>query len=141
MPRIALKAVSSSTFALVVTLVVAACSQSGEHVFTRQNKAASALATMGMDAEAKNSVKLDMIYEAETQLHEACAPLRNVASRRMGGEVVGLDAELVALVSLDQCATTTQQVETFIWQGDPNVARFYLGPVTAQETTARETPR
>jgi hypothetical protein len=131
MPRTALKAVSRTAFATAIALAAGACSQ-GEHVFTRQNQAASALAIMGMAAEAKNDVKLDLIYAAETKLHEACAPLREVASRRMSGDDVGFDIQLVALASLSRCESETQRVESFIWRGDPNVARFYLRPASAQ---------
>ena len=131
MPRYAMKAVSRTAFAMALALAAGACSQ-GEHVFTRQNQAASALATMGMEAEAKNATGLDKIYAAEMELHEACAPLRDVAARRMSGESVGLDTQLVALVSMSRCETETQRVESFIWSGDPNVAKFYLAPVTAQ---------
>ena len=131
MPRYALKAVIRTASAAALAIGASACSQ-GEHVFTRQNQAASALATMGMEAEAKNAVNLDMIYAAETQLHEACAPLRDVASRRMSGEEVGLDVQLVALVSLSRCESETQRAESFIWEGDPKVAKFYLQPMAAQ---------
>jgi len=133
MPRMTRNAVSRSFLALAATALLGACGHSGETVFTRQNQAASALATMGMEAESKNPVKLDMIYAAETQLHEACAPLRDVASRRMGGEHVGLDTELVAFVSLDRCATETTRVESFIWHDSPAVARFYLSSRGTQE--------
>lgn len=127
-------AVSRSFLALVAAAaLLSACGHSGETVFTRQNQAASALATMGMEAEAKNPFRLDRIYAAETQLHDACAPLRDVASRRMSGQDVGLDTQLVAFVSLDRCATETSRVETFIWQDDPTVARLYLAPGGTQE--------
>jgi hypothetical protein len=138
MPRIALHAVSRSTLALAVTASVAACSYSGETVFTRQNQAASALATMGMEAEAKNSVNLDRIYAVETQLHEACAPLRDIASRRMIGEEVGIDSELEALVSLDRCAMETTRVESFIWRDDPVLARIFLSPKSAEPKGVQE---
>ena len=126
-------AVSRSSLALAAAALLSACGHSGETVFTRQNQAASALATMGMEAEAKNPRRLDKIYAAETQLHEACAPLRDVASRRMTGEDVGLDTQLVAFVSLDRCATETTRVETFIWQDDPSIARLYLTSGITQE--------
>ena len=127
-------AVSRSFLALAAAAaLLSACGHSGETVFTRQNQAASALATMGMEAEAKNPLRLDRIYAAETQLHDACAPLRDVASRRMSGQDVGLDTQLVAFVSLDRCATETSRVETFIWQDDPTVARLYLAPGGTQE--------
>ena len=133
MPRIALNAVSRLALALAATVAVAACTQSGEKIFTRQNQAASALATMGMEAETGDPDKLELIYAAETQLHEACEPLRSVASSRMSGETVGIDSELVALISLDRCATETTLVEDFIWLGNPTVARVYLGVRPAQE--------
>lgn len=124
-----------SSLVSAAMLAVAACSQSGERVFTRQNQAASALATLGMEAETKSPRKfdLDLIYDAEDQLHEACAPLRKVASTRMSGQEVGFDTQLVALASLDRCETETTRVEGFIWKASPTVARTYLGPKGAQE--------
>ena len=137
MPRTALNAVSRPLFAMVVIGAVAGCSNSGEKVFTRQNQAASALATMVMEAEAQSSpqstAKVDRIYAAETQLHAACAPLREMASRRMTGETVGFDTELVAFVSLDRCETETRRVEEFIRKDNPAVARTYLSPTYAPE--------
>jgi hypothetical protein len=112
---------------------VAACSNSSEKVFTRQNQAASALATMVMEAEARSPAKVDKIYEAEHDLHAACAPLREVASRRMAGESVGLDTQFVAYTSLDRCETETQRVEEFIRFDNPTVARTYLSPTYAPE--------
>jgi hypothetical protein len=127
-------AVSRSFLALAASAaLLSACGHSGETVFTRQNQAASALATMGMEAEAKNPLRLDKIYAAETQLHDACAPLRDVASRRMSGQDVGLDTQLVAFVSLDRCESETSRIETFIWQDDPTVARLYLTAGGTQE--------
>lgn len=124
-----------ATLVSAAVLAVAACAQTGERVFTRQNQAASALATLGMEAETKSprKIDLDMIYDAEDQLHEACAPLRKVASTRMMGRDVAIDTQLVALVSLDRCETETTRVEGFIWRASPTVARTYLGPKGAQE--------
>lgn len=128
MRLIGIHAIARVTLLLVVTAVVSACANYTESVFTRQNRAAAALATMGIEAEALGSNKLDMIYAAETLLHEACAPLRDVASRRMNGEVVGVNSELLAMFTLDRCATETNRVESFIWLEAPPIARFYLGP-------------
>ena len=113
---------------LVVTFMVSACASSIETVFAHQNQAAAALATMAIESEAQNSIKLDTIYAAETQLHDACAPLRTVASRRINGEVAGIKSELLAMFSLDRCATETDQIERFIWLEAPPIARLYLGP-------------
>lgn len=131
MPRLASKAVIRTVSAMALVMAAAACSQ-GEHVFTRQNQAASALATMGMEAEARNAANIELIYAAESQLYEACAPLRDVAFLRMSGEEVQLESELVAFVSLRPCEIETKRAETFIWSGDPNLARFYLQPPAEQ---------
>ena len=128
MPRTARKAVFRSVLvAATAGVILGACTHSGERVFARQSKAASALATMSMEAEANNSKKIDLIYAAEDSLHEACAPLRSVASRRMSGETVGIDSELVAFMSIDRCSVETQRVEKLIWLDDPAVAKVFLG--------------
>jgi hypothetical protein len=120
-------AVSRSTFAILLGVAVVSCG-TGEQVFTRQNQAASALATMVMEAEAKSPTAAESLYEAESQLHEACAPLGEIASRRMGGETVGLDSHLIALVSLDRCESETTRIENFILLGNPLVARSLMSP-------------
>jgi hypothetical protein len=128
MRRSGLHSTARNALLLGVTATVSACAYSTEAVFTRQNQAAAALAMMGIEAEAQKLVKLDMIYAAETQLHEACAPLRSVASRRMNGEAVGIGSELQAMLTLGRCATRTDEVESFIRLEAPPVARLYLGP-------------
>jgi hypothetical protein len=117
-----------NAFLLVMTSAVSGCASSVESVFSHQNRTAAALATMAIEAEAHNPRKLDTIYAAETQLHDACAPLRNVAARRINGNTVGIGSELMAIFSLDRCATETDQLENFIWLEAPPIARLYLGP-------------
>jgi hypothetical protein len=117
-----------NVFLLVMTSAVSACAGSVESVFTHQNRTAAALATMAIEAEAQNPIKLDTIYAAETQLQDACAPLRNVAARRINGDEVGIGSELMAVFSLNRCATETDQIESFIWLEAPPIARLYLGP-------------
>lgn len=133
MRRSGLHSTARNALLLGVTATVSACAYSTEAVFTRQNQAAAALAMMGIEAEAQKLVKLDMIYAMETQLHEACAPLRTVASRRINGEVVGIGSELRAMFALGRCATRTDEVESFIRLEAPPVARLYLGPKPAPQ--------
>jgi hypothetical protein len=129
----AIYAVSRASFAILMAVAVVSCG-TGEKVFTRQNQAASALATMVMEAEAKSPAAADSLYEAESQLHEACAPLREIASRRMSGETVGLDSHLIALVSLDRCESETTRIEDFIRLGSPTLARTFLSPTVDRDT-------
>lgn len=124
----AIYAISRSSLAVLFAAALASCSGAGEEIFTRQNQAASTLATMVMEAEVKSPAAVDRLYEAETQLDEACAPLREIASRRMTGETVGLDSHLFALVSLDRCDAETARIEEFIRLGNPTVARALMSP-------------
>jgi uncharacterized protein YfcZ (UPF0381/DUF406 family) len=117
-------------FLIFIAAVLSACSHSTEMVFTRQNQAAAALATMAMEAELQNSSEIYVIYSAEADLDEACALLRDIAFRRMRGEPVGIDSELLALWSLSHCQSKTEQIEKFIWLEAPLIARFYFGPVS-----------
>lgn len=131
MRRIGLHAMARNALLLGVAATVSACAYSIENVFTRQNQAAAALAMMGIEAEAQNLPKLDMIYAAEAQLHEACAPLRTIALRRINGESTGIDSELLAMFTLGRCTTKTDEVESFIRLEAPPIARLYLGPKSA----------
>ena len=74
-----------------------------------------------------------MIYAAEAQLHEACAPLRDVAARRMNGEAAGIGSELRAMFTLGRCATKTDEVESLIRLEAPPIALLYLGPKSAPQ--------
>jgi hypothetical protein len=115
-------------FLFFLPAAIVACSYSPETVFIHQNQAAAALATMAIEAELQGSSKLEMIYSAESELHENCAPLRDVASRRMRGESVSIDSELLAIFSLSGCERKMDQIEKFIWLEAPPVASFYLRP-------------
>lgn len=116
-----------SAFFIAAAAVVSACANTSETVFTHQNQAAAALATMGIEAEENHRTKLDMIYAAETRLDQACAALRDVAYHRMNGEDVSIASELHAMFTLNCCAAETNRAEGFIWRENPPVARFYLG--------------
>jgi hypothetical protein len=118
------------SFLIFIAVGLSACSNSAEIIFTRQNQAAAALATMVMEAEQQASSEVDVIYSAEAGLDDACTSLRHVASRRMRGESVSMISELLALFSLSHCQSRTEQIEKFIWRKAPPIARFYFGPVS-----------
>jgi hypothetical protein len=122
-----------NSFLLVMTSAVSACAGSIESVFAQQNRTAAALATMAIEAEVQYPAKLNTIYAAETQLHEACAPLRTIAVHRINGDPVALTSELAAILTLDRCATETDQIESFIWSEAPPIARLYLGPAPGRQ--------
>jgi hypothetical protein len=126
-----LRGFARNAFLLVMTSAVSACASSIESVFAYQNRTAAALATMAIETEAQTPIRLDRIYAAEMQLQEACAPLRNVAYRRINGDEVGIASELMAIFTLDRCSTMSSQIERFVWLEAPPIARLYLGPSPA----------
>ena len=120
--------------AVIFVIALAGCSQTerGEKVFARQNQAASALATVIMESDARETASVDRLHDAESELHEACSALREAALLKMKGKSTGLGSEILILISLDHCAAETSRIEQLVRRTDPEVARFYLGatPVT-----------
>jgi hypothetical protein len=74
-----LRGIARNAFLLVMTSAISACAGFIESVFAQQNRTAAALATMTIEAETQNPIRLERIDAAEAQLQEACAPLRHVA--------------------------------------------------------------
>lgn len=116
--------------AIVLFAMLAGCAQSdrGERIFTRQNRAAAALATVILEVEKKTPHRTEPLYDSESRLDEACAGLREAALRMMNGEPVGPRSKMRALASLDECAAETKRIERLVRRANPEVARFYLGP-------------
>lgn len=129
MPRVASVVVSHPTAAMMFVAAVTGCAapERGEHVFTRQNQAASALAMIAMDAEMRGSKETDQVYAAEARLSDACALLSEAAAQKMRGETLHIEFEMMVLNSLDECAAETKRSEQFIWRANPELAKFYLG--------------
>ena len=82
--------------ALLLLGVIMGCAQSerGEAIFVGQNQVAAALGTMLMEAETQDPRQADRLYDAESSLAEACAPLRQAAQQKMIGEEISLELEL-----------------------------------------------
>ena len=125
--------------ALVLVGMIASCAQAerGESVFIGQNKAAAALGSMLMEAEMQDPNKAERLYDAETTLAEACAPLRKAAQQKMAGKDVGFELQHLIFNSLDHCAAATKRVENLVWETDPAVGRFYLTRISAGQTVSK----
>ena len=130
MRRVASVVMTRTAMVMIFFTALAGCSHSehGEHVFTRQNQAASALATVIMEAEARESATVERLHDAESQLDDACRALREAAMQKMSGNSTGLESEILILISLDHCAAETKRIERLVRRSDPEIARFYLGP-------------
>ena len=115
--------------ALAIVLgVLAGCavSERSETVFMQQNRTATALAEIIMEAEAKSSHRVDRLYQVENSLIEACAPLNRAAGRKMIGKPVQLDVQLAVAGSLDRCEAEAARVERLVRRLSPDLARLYI---------------
>ncbi len=74
-----------------------------------------------------SAIRLRIRLDGESELDDACAPLREAGYRKLyGGEVDG-GLEWAILDSLDGCADKTQEVEILLWRIDPETAKYFLG--------------
>jgi hypothetical protein len=112
---------------LVTGLGGCTLSERAETVYLQQHRASTALTETIVFVEEADPKLADSLYETESALDDACAPLREASYRKLGGETIDSDLEWAIVDSLDGCAAETQEVERLLWRIDPETARFFLG--------------
>lgn len=117
-------------FALLVAMALTGCAsmRQGDQIFLQQNRASTALTQALLVAEAENPDTLDLLYDNEAALNEACAALQEVAYRRMQEEPVAPWLKFAAFGDLEGCATQSRAIEELLWEIDPETATHYLDP-------------
>ena len=113
--------------AMVAWLGGCASMTGGDQIFLQQHQASVALTQAVMAAEYDNPDAVDLLYDGEMALNEACGPLQAVAYRRSNEETVYPWHHLEAYGSLDDCSDQIQAVEDLLWRVDPETADHYLG--------------
>ncbi|MEM7225199.1 MAG: hypothetical protein AAF495_19630 [Pseudomonadota bacterium] len=121
--------------AMILATGLAGCMQ-GEEVFLRQNQASTALAYTIMDLETTQPESVDELYDAEQELARACAPLQKAGVLGMRQEEISLGLRLEIFDALDDCAAVSHEVESLVWQLDPEIARTYLDVSVLAEVSA-----
>ncbi len=100
---------------LIALLGACATSERAEAIYLQQHRATTALTETIVAAEAEDPELAERLYGTESELDDACAPLRQAGDRKLhGGEV-------------DGCAAKTQEVEIRLWRVDPETAKYFLG--------------
>jgi hypothetical protein len=116
-----------TAFGLIALLGACATGERAEAIYLQQHRATTALAETIVAAEAEDPELAERLYDTESEIDDACAPLRQAGYRKLyGGEVDG-DLQWVILDSLDGCAAKTQEVEVLLWRVDPETAKYFLG--------------
>ena len=116
-----------AAFDLLPLLGACATSERAEAIYLQQHRATTALTETIVAAEAADPELAERLYGTESELDDACAPLRQAGDRKLhGGEVDG-ELAWAILDSLDGCAAKTQEVEIRLWRVDPETAKYFLG--------------
>lgn len=115
--------------ALFLAVAVAGCAASraeGEAVYLKQHRASIALTQILLSAEVENPSVVDVLYESESALNKACAPLQEASYRQLSGDAVDPILKFKAYNALEFCEATARDVEDLLWRIDPETAGHYL---------------
>ncbi len=113
--------------AMAVSLGGCASVTGGDQIFLQQHQASVALTQAVIAAEYDNPDAVDVLYEGELALNQACGPLQAVAYRKTNDETVYPWHHMAAYGSLEDCTAQIQAVEDLLWRVDPETAGHYLG--------------
>ncbi len=116
-----------TAFGLIALLGACATSERAEALYLQQHRATTALTETIVTAEAEDPELAERLYGTESELDDACAPLRQAGYRKLYGGKVDGELGWAVLDSLDGCAAKTQEVEILLWRIDPETAKYFLG--------------
>lgn len=111
---------------LAAFLGACAISERAETVYMEQHHVTIALIEAITVAETEDPALADQLYGTETDLDEACAPLREASYRQMSGREMDGALQRAILDSLDGCAAKTREVEGLLWRVDPETATYFF---------------
>ena len=113
---------------LALAFVLAGCAtrSEGDLVYLKQHRASVALTQALLVAELENPEIVDLLYDSETALNAACAPLQEAAYRKLNNEPVDPVLKLKASGALDACDAKAREIEDLLWRIDPETAGHYL---------------
>ena len=111
---------------LAAFLGACAISERAETIYMDQHRVTIALIEAITVAEADDPALADRLYGTETDLDEACAPLREASYRKMSGRELDGALQSAILDSLDGCAAKTREVVGLLWRVDPATAAYFF---------------
>ena len=111
-----------SALALALALTGCATQWESDLVYQKQHRASIALTRALLAAEHENPTIVDMLYDSETALNAACAPLQEAAYRKLNNEPVDPLLKLKASGALDACDAKAREIEDLLWRIDPETS-------------------
>ena len=111
---------------LAAFLGACALGERAETIYMDQHHVTIALIEAITVAEADDPALAEHLYGTETDLDEACAPLREASYRKMSGRELDGALQRAILDSLDGCAAKTREVESLLWRVDPETATYFF---------------
>ncbi len=111
---------------LAALLGACALGERAETIYMEQHQVTIALIEAIEVAEADDPTLADQLYGTESDLDEACTPLREASYRKMSGREMDGALQRAILNSLDGCAAKTREVEDLLWRVDPETAAYFF---------------
>ena len=126
MPR---RAIRHGLIGAALSAVLSGCTiaQRAENLYFQQQQLAAALTTAITLAEPEDPELADRLYDSEDRLNTACRPLTEAAGRRIDEREMEDGLRWRVFTALESCGKTSREVESLLWEVDPNTATTYLG--------------
>ena len=112
---------------LAAALTGCAVGERAETLYLYQHRLLVALTTALVGIEPHDPELADRLYDSEDELNTVCRALWQAGSRRIEAQEIDDGLRWQVFTSLDACAERTREVETLLWETDPETAQRYLG--------------
>ena len=112
---------------LAMALAGCAVGERAETFYLYQHRLLVALTSTIVTIEPHDPELADRLYDSEDELNTVCRALWQAGSRRIEAQEIDDGLRWQVFTSLDACAERTREVETLLWETDPETAQRYLG--------------
>ncbi len=112
---------------LAAALTGCAVGERAETLYLYQHRLLVALTTAIVAMEPHDPELADRLYDSEDELNKVCRALWRAGRRWIEKHEIDGDLRWQVFTSLDACAERTREVETLLWEIDPETAERYLG--------------
>ncbi len=129
MVRTTFRAVRLGLIAAFMATALAGCAvgERAETLYLYQHRLLVALTTAIVTIEPHDPELAGRLYDSEDELNTVCRALWQAGSRRIEAQEIDDGLRWQVFTSLDACAERTREVESLLWEIDPETAQRYLG--------------
>ncbi len=112
---------------LAAALTGCAVGERAKTLYLYQHRLMVTLTTAIVGIEPHDPELAGRLYDSEDELNTVCRALWQAGSRRIEKHEIEGDLRWQVFTSLDACAERTREVESLLWEIDPETAQRYLG--------------